>query len=229
MILKDTKQLGNFRRGINLYVPKKRIVSAAPSGIPVATPSSVIVAGSPDGFNGTYEKILETQWQQIIDPNKQIIWDSEDVGIPNRWSLANFDTNFYVTHQTWSDQTQIPASGWPNGETITAALAPAVTTSVCVNGAGVAASNGTYTYAADKGYWIRASSFEWRVGYNVGSNQNRWGIAAWFMGNILVGEYYYNNTPLAASANPPLNGWVVNNSFQATAGSAPSITYGSCT
>ena len=94
---------------------------AAPSGIPVATTSSVIVLGSPDGFNGIYEKIFETQWQQIIDPNKQIVWNSEDVGVPDRWSLANFDINFYVTHQTWSDQTQIPMSGWPNGETITAA------------------------------------------------------------------------------------------------------------
>jgi hypothetical protein len=106
---------------------------------------------------------------------------------------------------------------------------PAVTTNICVNGAGQGASNGTYTYAANKGYWIRASSFEWRVGYNAGTNQNRWGISAWFMGSIFVGEYYYNNTPLADSANPPLSGWVVNPSFQATAGSAPPITDGSCT
>ncbi len=35
MIVKKTKQLGNFKKGINLYVPIKRIVSAAPAGIVV--------------------------------------------------------------------------------------------------------------------------------------------------------------------------------------------------
>ena len=94
---------------------------AAPSGIPVATTSSVIVAGSPDGFNGTYLKITATLWTQPIDGNKTLQWDSGDAAIPNRWSFVNLDTNLVVTHQTWSDQTQIPASGWPNGETITAA------------------------------------------------------------------------------------------------------------
>ena len=95
---------------------------AAPSGIPVATTSSVIVAGSPDGFNGTYGKQTETDWPQPLDGNKRLVWDSVDAAIPNRWSLVNLDTNAIVTHQTWSDQTQIPMSGWPNGETITAIL-----------------------------------------------------------------------------------------------------------
>jgi hypothetical protein len=36
MIVKKTKQLGNFRRGINLYVPRRRS-SSAPSGIPVGS------------------------------------------------------------------------------------------------------------------------------------------------------------------------------------------------
>jgi hypothetical protein len=94
---------------------------AAPSGIPVATTSSVIVSGSPGGFNGTYGKVIPDEWQQDLDSNKNLIWNYGDAAIPNRWSLANFDTNAIVTHQTWSDQTQIPMSGWPNGETITAA------------------------------------------------------------------------------------------------------------
>ena len=102
-----------------------RIAPAAPSGIPVATTSSVIVAGSPDGFNGTYDKRAEypdgSVWQQPLDSNKNLVWNSGDAAIPNRWSIYNSDTNAIVTHQTWSDQTQIPASGWPNGETITAA------------------------------------------------------------------------------------------------------------
>lgn len=106
--------------GLTLSVPRLG-GGAAPSGIPVATTSSVIVAGSPDGFNGTYDKQTATGWQQFLDPNKILLWDSIDAAIPNRWSLYNSDTNAIVTHQTWSDQTQIPMSGWPNGETITAA------------------------------------------------------------------------------------------------------------
>ena len=94
---------------------------AAPSGIPVASTTLVTVSGSPDGFNGTYLKITTTEWSQPLDENKDLIWDSPDAAIANRWSLYNSETSFTVTHQTWSDQTQIPASGWPNGETITAA------------------------------------------------------------------------------------------------------------
>jgi hypothetical protein len=93
---------------------------AAPSGIPVASTSAVIVSGSPDGFNGTYLKIELIEWKPVSGDNN-LLWDSGDAAIPNRWSLYNSDTNFIVTHQTWSDQTQIPASGWPNGETIAAA------------------------------------------------------------------------------------------------------------
>ena len=93
---------------------------ATPSGIPVASTTMVVVSGSPDGFNGTYIKLFPTQWKPVVGDNN-LIWDSPDAAIPNRWSLYNSDTNFIVTHQTWSDQTQIPMSGWPNGETITAA------------------------------------------------------------------------------------------------------------
>ncbi len=43
MIVKKTKQLGNFKKGINLSVPTRRIVSAAPAGIPVASTASVAI------------------------------------------------------------------------------------------------------------------------------------------------------------------------------------------
>ena len=46
MIVKGTKQLGNFKRGVNLYIPKRR--SAAPSGIVVATTNTINVV---DTFN----------------------------------------------------------------------------------------------------------------------------------------------------------------------------------
>ena len=53
MIVKGTKQLGNFKRGVNLYIPKRR--SAAPSGIPVASTASVVISGNAT-FNGTAVK-----------------------------------------------------------------------------------------------------------------------------------------------------------------------------
>ena len=91
---------------------------AAPSGIPVASTSSVIVANS-GAFGGQYDKLELTLWSD--GGNNVLVWDSGDAAIPNRWSLINQETNFITTQPTWSDQTQIPMSGWPNGETITAA------------------------------------------------------------------------------------------------------------
>ena len=54
MIVKKTKQLGNFKRGVNLYVSKRR--SAAPSGIPVASTASIVVVGAGGVPSGTYNK-----------------------------------------------------------------------------------------------------------------------------------------------------------------------------
>jgi hypothetical protein len=100
-------------------------------------------------------------------------------------------------------------------------------TQICVSGAGFNAANGTYIYSQAKGYWIRNSSFEWRVGYNADTSQARWGISAWFMnGTIFVGEYYYNNTPLATSENPPQTEWIVPSNFDNPP--APTIAYAAC-
>ena len=55
MILKDTKQLGNFKRGINLYIPKRKTSAAAPSGLPVASTPSIVVVGSGGVSSGTYD------------------------------------------------------------------------------------------------------------------------------------------------------------------------------
>jgi len=96
----------------------RKVGGAAPSGIPVATTSAVIVSNSA-GFNGQYDKLDLTTWSD--GGNNVLLWNSIDAAIPNRWSLLNQDTNFITTHPTWSDQTQIPMSGWPSGETITAA------------------------------------------------------------------------------------------------------------
>jgi hypothetical protein len=51
MIVKKTKQLGNFKKGINLYVPTRRIVSAAPSAIPVSTTTLSINGGAGNPTN----------------------------------------------------------------------------------------------------------------------------------------------------------------------------------
>ena len=56
MIVKGTKQLGNFKRGVNLYIPKRR--SAAPSGIPVASTASVVIAGNVH-LNGVHTRVAQ--------------------------------------------------------------------------------------------------------------------------------------------------------------------------
>lgn len=56
MIVKKSKQLGNFKRGINLYVPKRKSFR----GIIVATTNAIILSGLTGGYysllNGTYTK-----------------------------------------------------------------------------------------------------------------------------------------------------------------------------
>jgi hypothetical protein len=99
-------------------------------------------------------------------------------------------------------------------------------TQICVSGAGFNAANGTYIYSQAKGYWIRNSSFEWRVGYNAGTGQARWGISAWF-GATPVGESFYNNTPLATSENPPQTAWIATPSASPPT-PLPTITYSTC-
>jgi len=60
MIIKGTKQLGSFKRGINIYVPKKKIViPPAPSGIPVASTERVNVTLPPViGFPATSTQLV---------------------------------------------------------------------------------------------------------------------------------------------------------------------------
>jgi hypothetical protein len=39
MIVKKTKQLGNFKKGINLYVPRRSSASRVPTTLPISTPT----------------------------------------------------------------------------------------------------------------------------------------------------------------------------------------------
>jgi hypothetical protein len=42
MIVKKTKQLGNFKKGINLYIPRR------PNGIPVGSTNDIIISNFPN-------------------------------------------------------------------------------------------------------------------------------------------------------------------------------------
>ena len=52
MIVKGIKQLGSFKKGVNIYVPKKKIVvPAAPSGIPVASTNQIRLTTTNSYYN----------------------------------------------------------------------------------------------------------------------------------------------------------------------------------
>ncbi len=109
MIVKKTKQLGNFKRGINLYVPKKRIVSAAPSAIPVATTTIVNISvpsigldgvftkNTPDAWNGpsTYALQFVGDWQIVLDGDAVVVNDLE------------IQTVNYIPQTGWREPTTI--------------------------------------------------------------------------------------------------------------------------
>ena len=112
MIVKGTKQLGNFKRGVNLYVPKRRS-AAAPSGIPAST-QIIIVTGSND-FDNTYIK-SGTVWYAS---------DREIALVSGFWRIRNSETNQELNNPS-SDANYIPTTGWtengsPYAITITAA------------------------------------------------------------------------------------------------------------
>ena len=81
MIVKGTKQLGNFKRGVNLYVPKRK-TSAAPSGIPVASTASVVVVDSAGLLTNTYYKQSPDYWHPGGGDDK-LVWRAEN----SRWEF----------------------------------------------------------------------------------------------------------------------------------------------
>jgi hypothetical protein len=67
MIVKKTKQLGNFKRGINLYVPRRS--SSAPSGIPVASTNTINVVDTFSiGQTISLSKINSTEYRTESSP-----------------------------------------------------------------------------------------------------------------------------------------------------------------
>jgi hypothetical protein len=115
MIVKKTKQLGNFKKGINLYVPKKIIVPAAPSGLPAASTSSIVVVGAEEVISGTYNAQGYEDLVAVFDagsffagsaPFYSITQAGENAPLyfflgPNA-SLLNFEgENYYLNGSNW--------------------------------------------------------------------------------------------------------------------------------
>jgi hypothetical protein len=114
MILKGAKQLKNFKKGINLYVPK-RIVSAAPSGIPVATTNEIIVTDPEGVFTGNYLK--DGQGNGGYQP----LGGDNGLFYNGGWYFYNSDSGRTRSHPTATDPNFIPETGWQDAITITAA------------------------------------------------------------------------------------------------------------
>ena len=93
MIVKGTKQLGNFRRGINLYVPKKRTVVLR-----------IVISGA-----GTATSNGEYVWDGITIEEGKPVYDFEDFDIKffiDYWYIYNggADTYYYKSLDliTWT-------------------------------------------------------------------------------------------------------------------------------
>ena len=95
MIVKGTKQLGNFKRGINLYVPKRRS-AAAPSGIPTATANSIILQSGDVYAEGSYAKQGNGYFGDVGD--NKLVWNG------TRWEMRG-DNNGLAYYNTKPNQT----------------------------------------------------------------------------------------------------------------------------
>jgi hypothetical protein len=103
MIVKKTKQLGNFKKGINLYVPRRS--SGRPSGIPTATTTIVnINAISSLGFEGYFYKLEAGYWYGpedyalgFVGVEWQVIYNGDPISF-NTGQTVNFipQTNWSV-------------------------------------------------------------------------------------------------------------------------------------
>jgi hypothetical protein len=146
MIVKKTKQLGNFKKGINLYVPKKRIVSAAPSGIPVATTNTINVVDNfyinqtialakvssteyrTTSYPYTFEEEVycgATERDENVDIYKISVIKEGGDWIYRYYGLYNCDTNieydFNLANVVEVTSGIIPTTGWSSSLIITAA------------------------------------------------------------------------------------------------------------
>jgi hypothetical protein len=123
MIVKKTKQLRNFKKGINLYVPRKRIVSAALSGISLTAPtiygsgltldnSFLYMNGS---MNNPYTLTSPGNWiDSTVGPGGgRVIYDGE-------WRFSVYALLFgyspvaVIVARNTASPASLPTSGWVN-------------------------------------------------------------------------------------------------------------------
>jgi len=111
MIVKKTKQLGNFKRGINLYVPRRS--SSAPAGIPTATTTIInISVPSYEGFYSNFQKSLAGNWE---GPSLQ----SALIFTGTRWEINYLGDVFSLNTLASQTVNFIPQTNWSVPTTIT--------------------------------------------------------------------------------------------------------------
>ena len=115
MIVKGTKQLGNFKRGVNLYIPKRRS-AAAPSGLSASSTGNLRITFA-DQTNGLGTKYSATYWSDYLgDGNENILEWTGTI-----WRLRRIESGdttgidypfpAEATNDTSTSAT-IPTTGW---------------------------------------------------------------------------------------------------------------------
>jgi hypothetical protein len=145
MIVKKTKQLGNFKKGIDLYIPTRRN-SSTQSGLPVASTNSILINGVQ--YNKTnywgegtlisgaiYADPNSNNYNVLFAPNTTWQYSDGEIftgnpfgGNPSRWELVfaiDFGDNVWtaqtVAYNASTNGNYIPTSSWVPSTTITAA------------------------------------------------------------------------------------------------------------
>jgi len=120
MIVKKTKQLGNFKKGINLYVPTRRRVSAVPSTIPLTAPT-IYVSGLSLQDKGSYYNggvynpyTLQTPgfWGDALNYNGYVAYTTQ-------WELYVYadsggESTAALVATNTAPSTSLPTTGWIN-------------------------------------------------------------------------------------------------------------------
>jgi hypothetical protein len=163
MIVKTTKQLGNFKRGINLYIPRRS--SGTPSNIPLSTTNIVITY---NGETRELEKINDTFWYNPIggknDSSACEITRFALQYVNSRWEFSTYFNmldegncstgGFELISTNAGASSSIPVSGWSTSITITTApsgIVVATANAIVLSGITGTYSdlNGTYIKSGD--------------------------------------------------------------------------------
>ena len=142
MIVKGTKQLGSFKRGVNLYIPKRK-TSAAPSIFPNVGANGQQISVSNFYHSGVYTKVPSGDEAGYVNASRVYKGPYESNGSyfsllvfnvgSNRWEFGGVsdstgngeEWNLFRLNPS-SNQDVIPAAGWTDSHspvdlTITAA------------------------------------------------------------------------------------------------------------